>query len=189
MPVSSSTRGEAHAPPSSALDFSVLRTLRKREGLTLNETGRRSGVSTAVISKLERNQSQAELGTLYRLARVFGMSASDLLALAEARLSTVAKATAYAHDGYSFERVTYRNASAFHAHARAGARISRPEMHHDDYELCWVLSGKLEITLPSEVRTLGAGDALQFDAILPHSYAALADADFIILHLRKENRF
>lgn len=176
-------------PTSPELDFSVLRILRKQEGLTLEETCRRSGVSTAVISKLERNQSAAELGTLYRLARVFGMSASELLALAEARLATTAEAVSYAHDGFSFDRVTYRNASAFYARARAKARISRPELHHDDYEVCWVLEGELEITLPSETRRLRAGRSLQFDAMLPHSYASLADTRFIILHLRKENRF
>ena len=53
-------------------DFSVLRELRKREGLTIEATSKRSGVSPAVISKLERNQTRAELETLFRISRVFG---------------------------------------------------------------------------------------------------------------------
>ena len=61
-------------------DFSCFRALRKREGLTIGEVSQRSGISSAVISKLERNQTVAGLETLFRLARVFGVRAADLLA-------------------------------------------------------------------------------------------------------------
>ncbi|MDE0839229.1 MAG: helix-turn-helix transcriptional regulator, partial [Kiritimatiellae bacterium] len=53
-------------------NFSVLRVLRKREGLTIAEVSRRTGVSPAGISKIERNQTIPGLQTLFRLARVFG---------------------------------------------------------------------------------------------------------------------
>jgi len=36
-------------------DFSILRDLRKRSGLNIADVSARSGVSAAVISKLERN--------------------------------------------------------------------------------------------------------------------------------------
>ena len=45
-------------------DFSFLRELRKHEGLTIGDVSARSGISAAVISKLERNRSGVELGTL-----------------------------------------------------------------------------------------------------------------------------
>ena len=54
--------------------------------MTLADLSKASGVSGPVISKLERNQQSAELDTLYRLGRAFGMSATDLLALAESPL-------------------------------------------------------------------------------------------------------
>ena len=43
-------------------DFSFLRQLRKRDDLTIGAVSARSGISAAVISKLERNQTRAELG-------------------------------------------------------------------------------------------------------------------------------
>ena len=70
-----------------------------------------------------------------------------------------------------------------------GSRVSRPKIHRDDYELCWVLSGALEITLPSERHELAAGQSLQFDALLEHTYLALEDCELLILHIRKEKRF
>ncbi|MGE9292930.1 helix-turn-helix domain-containing protein [Ruficoccus sp. ZRK36] len=170
-------------------DFSVLRALRKREALTLGQVAERSGVSVAGISKLERNQSSAELETLYRLARVFGMSAAELLGLAEARMAHEVKAEGYEHDGFKFSRINYGKARVFYGRAVKGSRITRPEMHHDDFETCWVLKGKIKINLPSETRIVKSGRALQFDAILEHSYEALEDSELVLVHLRKENRF
>lgn len=170
-------------------DFSVLRGLRKREGLTIGQVAERSGVSTAVISKLERNQTTAELETLYKLARVFQMSASDLIGLAEARLAHKIDSTRYEHDGFDFEKISYANASCFYGHANKGAEVKRPEIHHDDFEICWVVEGSIELSLPSEKQIISAGSAIQFDAILEHSYQALEDSKFIIMHIRKDNRF
>ena len=73
--------------------------------------------------------------------------------------------------------------------APEGAAVSRPKIHRDDYELCWVLSGRLRITLPSERYELAAGQSLQFDALLEHTYLALSDCEILILHIRKEKRF
>lgn len=170
-------------------DFSVLRELRKGKQLSIADVSGQCGVSPAVISKLERNQTMAELETLFKLSRVFGMSATDLLGLAESR--TAHKATASAHDagGFQFQTIKYGNVRALRGTAKAGARVSRPEVHRDDYEVCWVLSGRILFRLPSENHPLGPGEAIQFDAILDHTYEALEDCELIIIHLRKDKRF
>jgi transcriptional regulator with XRE-family HTH domain len=175
--------------PSALYDFSVLRDLRKHQLLTIGDVSDRSGISPAVISKLERNQNLAELDTLFRLARVFGMSAADLLALAESR--TAHKKAAVRHDsgGFTFDEVDYANVRCLHGEAGAGGTVSRPEIHRDDFEVCWVIRGHLRVTLPSEKHDLRTGEALQFDAILPHSYEAVTDVEVMILHLVKSKRF
>lgn len=170
-------------------DFSILRDLRKRDALTIGEVSRRSGVSPAVISKLERNQSQAELETLFKLSRVFGINATDLLSLAESRTAHLAKATAYTSGEFDFQRVQYANLGAYHGSAQAGGTVHRPEIHRDDYEVCWVLKGKVRVQLPNEFHELGPGEAIQFDAILEHTYEALADCEVIIVHQTKPKRF
>lgn len=170
-------------------DFSVVRELRKREGLTLGDVSRRSGVSVPVLSRLERNQSVAEIETLFKLSRVFGMNAADLLALAESRGAHHASETRHKSGGFEFREVRYGNALCLHGRAKAGSTLSRPEMHGDDYEICWVLKGRLRIRLPHEVHDLATGRAIQFDAILEHTYEALADCEIVIVHLRKGKRF
>ena len=170
-------------------DFAVLRELRKREKLTLQEVSRRSSISVAVISRLERNQSVAELETLFKLGRVFGMSATDLLALAEAPLSHRIKSTRYRSDGFQFEKIAYANATVFHGEAAGGSRVSRPEIHRDDTEICWVRTGRIRLCVGEEVYELDAGESVQFDAIQSHTYEALSDCTLILLHIRKEKRY
>ena len=178
-------------PPETPLlyDFRVLRELRKRAGLTIEGVSERSGVSTAVISRLERNQSVGELETLYRLARVFSMSATDLLSLAESPLAQQTTERRYAHDNFTFRRVRFANTSCFFAKAEAGARVSNPEMHREDHELCWVLRGCVRVALPGQSTLLRAGECLQFDAILEHSYEALEDSELILVHTKKDKRY
>lgn len=170
-------------------DFSVLRTLREQRELTLAALSEASGVSVAVISKLERNQQSAELDTLYRLARAFGLSATDLLAMCESDLAHRASEKAYRSGDFKFRQIKYANVVAHLGHAPAGAKVNRPEIHHDDTEVCWVTEGKLRLTLPHEECLLEAGESIQFDAIQQHTYEALADSQFVILHLRKDKRY
>ena len=174
---------------SAMYDFSVLRDLRRREGLSIAQVSERSGVSAAVISKLERNRTLAGLDTLYRIGRVFGMHPSDLVKLSEARSAHREQAVERKANGFQLREVRYGNVKCLHGQAQAGSSLSRPEIHSDDYEVCWVLKGRLRFRLPNETHDLKPGEAIQFDAILEHTYEALEESEFLIVRLRKEKRF
>ena len=177
------------APPPPKFDFSVIRRLREQHEMTLADLSEASKVSVAVISKLERNQTTAELDTLFRLARAFGLSATDLLALTESALAHQVDETSYRSGKFTFRQVRFANVVGLLGEAPAGATVKRPEIHHDDTEVCWIISGKLRLTLPHETFELTEGTSIQFDAILEHTYEALADVRLIILHLRKDKRY
>ncbi len=170
-------------------DFSFIRQLRKRDELTIGDVSARSGISAAVISKLERNQTRAELETLFKLSRVFGLTTNELVALAESRTSQRGSSVEHVAGGFIFQEVAYSNVRCLFGAAPKGGKVSRPEIHRDDYEVCWVLSGKVRFSLPDETHELSGGDAIQFDAILHHTYEALEDCEIIIIHLRKGKRF
>ncbi|BCX46719.1 transcriptional regulator, XRE family protein [Haloferula helveola] len=172
-----------------SLDFSVIRDLRKQAGLTLQQVSDRSGLSIASLSKLERNQNLVELETLHRLARVFGLSASDLLSLAESPTAHRKTVHRYRSGPFDFEKIAFQGVDLFHATATAGGSLQHPEAHGDDYEICWVRSGRVHIAFSHEQHTLGPGEALKFDAVLPHTYEILEDAELIIAHLTKTHRF
>lgn len=166
-------------------DFAVLRELRKRDNLSLVQMADRAGVSVAVLSKLERNQSQPSLETLFRVGRVFGMHPSDVLRLAESRGADRQEERSRTSGGFAFREVVYGNVRCLLGEGRAGAEVSRPHIHGDDHEVCWVLSGRLRFRLPTETVDLNPGESIQFDAVLKHTYQALADVQFLLLRVRK----
>jgi transcriptional regulator with XRE-family HTH domain len=170
-------------------DFSILRELRKRSGLTITDLSKQAGVSAAVISKLERNQTSAELATLFSISRAFGMNTTDLLTLAESRTAHKTGETTHRSGAFQFRKIQYGNLSALLGEARAGGNVSNPEIHEDDLEVCWVLRGQVRVTLPHENHVLKTGDCVQFDAILEHTYEVIQDCQILILHLRKGKRF
>ena len=170
-------------------DFRILRELRKSRKLNILELSEQSGVSASVISKLERNQTNAEFDTLFRLARVFGMSLGDLINLAENKVAHLIEEENYQSGDFDFRRISYGNFRCMHGEAAKGTKLSTPDLHGDDLESCWVLNGKIKIELPNETCILSRGMSVQFDALLPHTYEVLADCEIIIIHIKKGNRF
>jgi len=179
----------ARAVPPPKFDFSVIRRLREQHEMTLSDLSQASKVSIGVISKLERNQTSAELDTIFRLARAFGLSATDLLAMTESALAHRVKETSYRSGPFTFRQVRFANVVGLLGEAPAGASVKRPEIHHDDTEVCWIVAGRLRLVLPHETFELTEGVSIQFDAILEHTYEALTDCRLIILHLRKDKRY
>jgi transcriptional regulator with XRE-family HTH domain len=170
-------------------NFTVLRDLRKRDGLTIADLSAKSGISPAVISKLERNQTVAGLGTLFRLARAFGITAAELLALIESRTAQCKQESDRVAGDFHFRMIEFANSKCYYAEAPKGARRSDPDAHRDDYETCWVLEGSVKIVLPYETHVLKAGDCLQFDALFEHTYEVLEDCRIILQHIHKQKRF
>ena len=170
-------------------DFGILRDLRKSHGLSIAELSEKSGVSASVISKLERNRTKAEVDTLFRLARVFRMSLGDLIQLAENSIGHIVTEENYCSGDFKFRRVSYGHFRCMHGQAEKGTKLSKPDLHGDDLESCWVQKGILKIELPNEICVLNAGMSLQFDALMPHTYEVLEDCEIIIVHLKKGNRF
>ncbi len=170
-------------------DFSVLREFRKRERWTIAELSKKTGVSPAVISKLERNQTSADLSTLFCISRAFGMNTTDLLLLSESRTAHRAAESSHRSGAFTFREIRYGNVRALLGDAKSGGQVSNPEIHQDDLEVCWVLRGVIRLQLPHEQPLLKAGQCVQFDAIQEHAYQVIEDCQILILHLKKGKRF
>ncbi|MGH7715472.1 MAG: helix-turn-helix domain-containing protein, partial [Vulcanimicrobiaceae bacterium] len=57
----------------------ILKRLRTRRGLSLEEVARQSGLSQSFLSSLERGKTDVSLGRLSKLARVFDHDISSFL--------------------------------------------------------------------------------------------------------------
>ena len=170
-------------------DFSFIRDLRKREGMNIAGLSERSGVSPAVISKLERNLCKAELDTIYRISRALGQNTSDFLSLAESTSAHKIEEAKHKSDDFTFREIQYGNIRCLLGRGKAGAKVHKPKIHKDNYELCWVIEGSINFYLPGEKHELKKGEAIQFDAMLEHTYECLHDCQILIIHILKDKRF
>jgi transcriptional regulator with XRE-family HTH domain len=161
-------------------DFSILRDLRKRRNLTIAELSEKCGVSYVALSKLERNQANPELKTLDRIAQALRMTTHNFLALADRQRpiqATEQKANILGKATCRF--VNLDGTRIFVIRAPKGAVGSEPAFHSDDYERCFVIEGRLKVSVRENEYTLGSGDGLVWDSLYDHAYEAIEATTFI----------
>lgn len=155
-----------------------VRALRLRKKMGLVELGRHSGFSPALISKIESSKIFPPLGTLLRIAMVFGVGLDHFFSDAreKAVVAVVRKGDRIRleHGSFRFESLDFRandrTSSAFLAEFLPAARGDAPSHEHPGHETIYVLSGKLAVMVDREEIVLETGDSLYFDSSVPHSY-------------------
>lgn len=161
-----------------------LRALRLRKKLGLVALGRHAGLSAALLSKLERGKMFPTLPTLLRIAMVFSVDLEYFFAdhrkhrpfaiVRRAARQRFPEVPGRRDPAYHFESLTFPVAEpkceAYVAtfHPVAGGK-ARPH-EHAGVEVVYVLSGELGVTVENAEHSLESGDAMYFDASVPHSY-------------------
>jgi transcriptional regulator with XRE-family HTH domain len=171
-----------------------LRALRLKKGIGLVELGRHSGLSPAMISKIERGRLFPTLPTLLRLALVFSVGLEYFFTANESRpvfakissgerLRFPNKPNASPGDvSFYFESLDFealeRPLSAYLAHFEPlQGEPEKGRFHkHDGVEFIYLMSGTLDIYMDDEVHRLEVGDSVYFDATVPHAYARFGAA-------------
>ena len=161
-----------------------LRALRLKKKLGLVELGRHTGLSPALLSKLERGKMFPTLPTLLRIAMVFSVDLDYFFAdHRKHRAFAIVRSAARQRfpdtpgrrdPAYHFESLTFPVAepkceayvATFHPVADGKARPHQ----HAGVEMIYVLSGELGVTIEAAEHALEAGDAMYFDATIAHSY-------------------
>ena len=161
-----------------------LRTLRLRKSMGLVELGRHTGLSAAMLSKLERGKLFPTLPTLLRIAMVFGVGLEHFftderkrhvvaIARKKERLrfpdSPGGGSIAYNFESLDF-KATERKLNAFYAEFQPTSSDKARLHQHPGVELLYLISGRLELTVGSETYALEAEDAVYFDSGVRHSY-------------------
>jgi transcriptional regulator with XRE-family HTH domain len=158
-----------------------IKALRRTKKLGLVQLGEHTGLSAAMLSKIERGQLFPTLPTLLRIALVFGVGLEHFFVDDRKRpsVSVIRKAErlrlpdrpgdqdpAYFFESLDFP-VTDRKMEAFYAEFQG--RQSEPH-RHDGAELIYLLNGHLAVNIDGEETVLHEGDAMYFDSGAPHTY-------------------
>ncbi|HEV2743095.1 MAG TPA: XRE family transcriptional regulator [Rubrobacter sp.] len=157
-----------------------VRDLRKDRGLTLDELAAASGVSRAMISKLERGEKNPTLVIAARLAEGLGVSLSRLAGVEERREVVVVpreRRPVLRDPETGFERQSLsptfagRGVEFLRNVVPEGSTSGDFPPHRKGVEEHLVVErGQLEATLGGETYLLREGDALFFEADVPHRF-------------------
>jgi transcriptional regulator with XRE-family HTH domain len=161
-----------------------LRAMRLRKSMGLVELGKHTGLSAALLSKLERGKLFPTLPTLLRIAMVFGVGL-DYFFTDERKRRVVGvvrgkervrfpERPGTADVQYYFEcldyRATERKLSAFLADFQEIPLEKIKPHQHAGIEFLYVLKGTLAMKIGSEEFLLEAEDSIYFDSAVLHSY-------------------
>jgi transcriptional regulator with XRE-family HTH domain len=161
-----------------------LRNLRLRRKMGLVELSRHTGLSPALLSKLEHGKLYPTLPTLSRIALVFSVGLEYFFANEKGHrtFAMVRKkdrlrfpeapgidAVAFEFESLDFP-ATERKFNAYLADFR-NLPSQKVRLHqHTGVEFIYVLEGKLALKVGTDEQVLEAGDSLYFDSLLPHGY-------------------
>jgi transcriptional regulator with XRE-family HTH domain len=157
----------------------TLQAARQARGLSGGALADRSGVSRAMISKIERGETQPTAALLARLSAALGMTLSELVAQAEQDQQRLARkddqptwtdpATGYTRRAVS--PVAGGQLELVEVELPAGAEVAFPA---DAYVLThhqiWVLAGRLTFREGTTEHELAAGDCLQLGPPQPCAF-------------------
>ncbi|MEU5313513.1 XRE family transcriptional regulator [Streptomyces sp. NPDC021562] len=155
-----------------------VRAERERRRWTLAQLADASGVSAAMISRIERGESSPTAVVLGKLSAAFRLGVASLLALAEGAPDAVADTAGVLRGadaaewqdpgtGYRRRQVTGPRFPAEIAEIRlpAGARVPYPAAAFAFVrQLVWVLDGRLTFHDGDAVHELGTGDTIELGA-------------------------
>lgn len=159
-----------------------IRALREAMDLSLRDLAERSGVSAPMLSQVERGETSPTLAVAGKIASGLELSLSQLLRLDEGDGVNVVRAGERllgGHaDGHHYEVLTppvpgQRAEVSLHTLAGGSATggPGDPPIHEPgSRETAVVLGGGLRLVCDGVAHELGAGDAVTFDADLPHHF-------------------
>jgi len=162
---------------------SKIRRLRLRKSMGLVELGKHTGLSPALLSKLERDLMHPTLPTLLRIAMVFSVGLEFFfnpepkpvleIVRKKDRLrfpdSPDTDKVAYHFESLDFP-VPNRELNSYLADFEP-AETGHSRLHeHTGIEFLYVLSGKLELRTAEDQHELTEGDAVYFDSSVLHGY-------------------
>jgi transcriptional regulator with XRE-family HTH domain len=161
-----------------------IRVLRLRKKMGLVELGQHTGLSPALLSKIERGLLFPTLPTLLRIALVFsvglefffaGAREKPLVAVVKKEQRVQLPDRAGARDvAYRFESLDYpapeRQFNSYYAEFFPIVPDKLRPHDHPGAEFIYVLEGTLAVRIGDADHPIDRGDSIYFDSSVPHSY-------------------
>lgn len=165
--------------PLSASLAATVQAARTARDLSVNALAERSGVSRAMIGKIERGEAQPTAVLLGRLSGALGMTLSELVARAEGAgdlLRRAADQPTWTDPATGYRRRAISPATEgplelVKVELPPGASVSYPaDAYIFKYQQIWVLDGHLRFHEGAVIHDLETGDCLQLGPPTPTTF-------------------
>jgi transcriptional regulator with XRE-family HTH domain len=174
---------------------------RTARGVKVSELARTVGVSSSLISQIERQQSQPSVSTLFALAEALDVPVDAFFEDGHATAAATVVEEPAASDPGPEDRYVVRRSDRATIDIEGGVRWERltplpldrmdfleivyeprseshPQLYrHPGTEMLLVLQGRLDIHIGFRRHELSAGDSMHFASSLPHRYVNPTDED------------
>lgn len=153
-----------------------IRALRSERSLTLQSLAEGTGLSSSMLSLVERGKTSPSIGTLVAISSALGVHMSDLFdnrqdrveepvtRLEDQTVYVTAQGVKRRIAKTDAERGTELVVNEYEPGTGSGAQL----VHHSGFEYGLVLEGKLEVEVDGEHYELKPGDSISYDSQLPH---------------------
>ena len=180
--------------PSTPDVAAAVRDAREDRGFTVAALAERSGVSRAMIAKVERGHAQPTAALLCRLAGALGMTLSQLVARAErddAALARAGEQPVWIDPATGYRRTALSPTPGgpielVEVELPAGAAIGFPAdayLHH--HHQVWVLDGELLLRDGEADRELLAGDCVALSTPADREYRTKKGCRYLVAVARR----
>jgi transcriptional regulator with XRE-family HTH domain len=158
-----------------------LRSLRTQKGLTLSRLAAETGLSTALLSKLETDRMIPTLPTLATISRVYGVGMDYFFAEPAQHTLSITRKGHLQSGGRGAESVRITPLNAVSEKPRltaqmiefpAGGATVTMESFRDTCGLVYVLEGRLELTAGNMHEVLEAGDCAYMESEMALAWSA-----------------
>ena len=149
-----------------------LKALRTAQGLSLDDLGARCNLSPSTISRIETGKRTLGLDVLVALANGLQVSLDALLEPGR-NDDVVIRPSATFGPGVTTWQLT-RPTGSLHAVKQRidpARPVGEPKVH-PGYDWFFVLSGTIRLTLGDRILRVEAGEAAEFDTMVPHLFQA-----------------
>ena len=166
-----------------------LRRLRLRRGLSLEKLSQRSGVSRAMLGQIELGQSAPTINVLWKIARALDVTFATRMQAREAGGTTLLKKAQAkvltSHGGSFSSRALFpfdgpRRAEFYELRLAADGKEKADAHAPGTLENLVVAEGTLDLEIGRESHRLEAGDAIVFEADVPHVYTNAGNEECVM---------
>ncbi len=155
-----------------------LRAVRSRISLSQRALAKRAGIANATISLIESNSINPSVGALKRILDCIPMSLSEFFSAETDTPPQIFyradELTEIGQGAISFRQVgsdlANRAIQLLAERYQPGADTGKVPLRHEAEEAGIVVSGRMEVTVGTQRKVLGPGDAYYFNSREPHRF-------------------